>query len=379
MNIAILTQPLGHNYGGLLQAYALQTYLKGMGCHVETLDRRFESLVTLTVKNNNSSSVKICLENIKSNLIKRHREWVLANLVSFRKRKLIMSPPINNEIEIRNYFKGRDIDVFLVGSDQVWRPQYSPSILNFYLDFLDDVGSNASRIAYAASFGVDQWEYSDDLTDKCRKLAGKFDAVSVRESSAIKLCNEKLGVDAQLVLDPTMLLSIAEYKKLIDSCDQVENVGDVVYYSLDPSMIKENIANLIGSALGEKVFTVNAGFESKRALNSFISKRQFISIERWLYLFYNSSFVVTDSFHGTVFSILFNKPFVAIANSARGMARFDSLLTQFGLSERLIESSDGVSSHLLKNQIKWSKVNEKLDLLVGDSRNYLEVCLSSYK
>lgn len=379
MNVVILTQPLGHNYGGLLQAYALQAYLRKIGCDVETLDRRFEEPKRFSNESRRLKLSKIRLRSIKSFLIRSHRARQLENLVKFRKERLVMSPPISSEREIRDYFKGRKVDLFVVGSDQVWRPLYSPSILNFYLDFLDDVKSTAGRITYAASFGVDHWEYSTELTDKCRVLANKFDAISVRESSAVKLCLEKLGEKVQLVLDPTMLINPDEYKLLFCEHNLDERIEGVVSYMLDFTMEKKNITELVGKILEKKVSFIKADLNQSIKLHDMLSRRQFPSVEIWLKSFHKASFIVTDSFHGAIFSILFNKPFVVIGNSARGMARFDSLLSQFGLEERLVETEADVTPRLIQDKIDWVKVNEIRELLASASRNYLEKCISIYK
>src|SRR5690606_15864360 len=101
-------------------------------------------------------------------------------------------------------------DTYIVGSDQCWRPKYSPNITNYFLDFLNDK-QNVIRISYAASFGTSDWEFNEPETKMCRDLIQKFDAVSVRESSGIELCQKYLDKEAQHVLDPTMLLELDDY------------------------------------------------------------------------------------------------------------------------------------------------------------------------
>jgi polysaccharide pyruvyl transferase WcaK-like protein len=286
-----------------------------------------------------------------------------------------MSPRIAGEQEIRDYYRDRDFDAFVVGSDQVWRPRYSPSILNFYLDFLDDIKSPAKRIAYAASFGVDDWEYSSELTEKCKSLAQKFDSISVRERSAVELCRNKLGVPAEWVVDPTLLLEPADYGPLISWCEKKPATGCVLAYVLDPAPEKRSIAESVGRAVGANVFSIKPEYSITQARAKDVAKCRFPSVEGWLQAFHDASFVVTDSFHGTVFSILFNKPFIAIGNSARGMARFKSLLSQFGLTDRLVESPEGVSSVLIHAPVDWVNVNDKREQLAKAGRKFLNVHL----
>lgn len=375
MKIAILTQPLGHNYGGLLQAYALQTYLKRLGCEVETFDRRVKGAGKITLKSHGLNLAKLALGRIKSLPTENRQAWVLSELADFRDRSLIMSPRICSEQAVRDYYRERNFDAFVVGSDQVWRPRYSPSILNFYLDFLDDIKYSAKRIAYAASFGVSDWEYSIELTEKCRDLAQKFDAISVRESSAIELCTEKLDVNAQCVVDPTLLLEPEDYKSLIAECGESHHAGCVLSYVLDPAPEKRAIADSAARVMGAEAFSIKPEYSITQVRAKNVSKCWFPSVEAWLQAFHDASFVVTDSFHGSVFSILFNKPFVAVGNSARGMARFESLLLQFGLTERLISSPREVSPELLQSPIDWGAVNCKREALASAGRQFLQTNL----
>lgn len=375
LRIAILTQPLGHNYGGLLQAYALQTYLKKLGCEVETLDRRVEGAGRISLKGHALNLARLMMGRIKSLPTESRQAWVLSELAAFRDRRLTMSPRIASEQEVRDYYRDRYFDAFVVGSDQVWRPRYSPSILNFYLDFLDDIKSPAKRIAYAASFGVDDWEYPSDLTAQCRNLAQKFDSISVRESSAVELCRDKLGVYSDWVVDPTMLLEPEDYDLLIAECEANVHAGCILSYVLDSAPDKRSIADNVARALGVDLFSIKPEHSITQVRAKDIAQCGFPSVETWLQAFRDASFVVTDSFHGTVFSILFNKSFIAVGNSARGMARFESLLSQFGLTERLVESPNEVSPKLVHSKIDWTAVNDKRKALAIASRQFLQTQL----
>lgn len=375
MKISILTQPLGHNYGGLLQAYALQRYLKKIGCDVETLDRRAQPSKGALAKRYVINVIKLLFGRITSIPTAGRQAKALMNLAEFRNKRLVMSPTITSENDLRDYYRTRNFDAFLVGSDQVWRPRYSPSILNFYLDFLNDIKSPAKRIAYAASFGVDSWEYSSELTEKCKTLAQQFDVISVRESAAVDLCMEKLGVSAQCVVDPTLLLEPADYEPLIKGCGENVNADCVLSYVLDPALEKRSIADSVGSLLGVKVFSIKPEHSVAQVRVKDLGTCRFPSVESWLQAFRDASFVVTDSFHGTVFSIQFNKPFIAVGNSTRGMARFESLLSQFGLTERLVDSSNEVSPELILRKIDWDAVDNKRKALTGVGHQFLKTHL----
>jgi exopolysaccharide biosynthesis predicted pyruvyltransferase EpsI len=144
---------------------------------------------------------------------------------------------------------------------------------------------------------------------------------------------------------------------------------------LDPAPEKHSIAHNVGLALGTNVFSIKPEYSLTQVRATDIAKCRFPSVESWLQAFHDAPFVVTDSFHGTVFSILFNKPFIAVGNSARGMARFESLLSQFGLADRLVESPRKVSPELVHSQIDWEAVNDKREALSSASRQFLQTKL----
>ncbi|QSV13331.1 polysaccharide pyruvyl transferase family protein [Photobacterium ganghwense] len=253
-----------------------------------------------------------------------------------------------------SFIKYYNFDAFVVGSDQVWRPAYNSSLSTFFLDFLDENDTDTKRISYAASFGVDHCnEYSQEEIIKYSRLLEKFDLVSVREDSAVNLCNDVFKVKAHHVIDPTLLLSQNDYQELInkDSLNLSENEGDLMVYVLDKSESKKLIIDTISNRLSLSPFTVMAHSEND----------VFPPVTKWLKGFSDSKFVITDSFHGVAFSILFNKQFIAIGNKGRGLARFLSILKLFNLENRLIHSVEGLEKVDLSTQIDYKIVNEILD------------------
>ncbi len=377
MKIAILTQPLGHNYGGLLQAYALQVVLREMGIDAVTLDRRKPVSKAKAYRD----YVKFCIKKMRGRVktipTETRKSLVHRNLATFVSKHLKMSPPLLSSDELSRYCKGESFDGYLVGSDQVWRPKYSPCLSNFFLDFTsDNAFANAIKISYAASFGVDQWEYSDEQTSQGRKLAQEFDAIAVREESAIALCQDHLGVEAEWVIDPTLLLSPAHYEALINTAPTQPTNSGILCYVLDESTEKRSITAAIGTALGKQTFTVKPEKSLQHTKVSDIDMCRYPTVEAWLQGFRDSEFVVTDSFHGTAFAILFNKPFVAIGNPGRGLSRFQSLLGLLGLEARLITSRDELSEALLTAPINWHEINKRLKLSAIQSKAFLARNLS---
>ena len=213
------------------------------------------------------------------------------------------------------------------------------------------------RLAYAASFGVDCWEFTDFQTKRSQELIRDFSAVSVREFSGVDLCKRYLCCDASHVLDPTMLLDKEDYVRLIEDEDEPVSKGNLFTYILDESDGKQEIINEVASMLGLLPFTAMPEFPiNRRTIKRNLDKCIYPSVTRWLRSFMDAKFVVCDSFHGAVFSIIFNKPFVIIANKERGLARFSSLLHTFGLYDRIVSSMDNLHT-IIKTPIDWKRVN----------------------
>ncbi len=339
MKIAILTLPLHTNYGGILQAYALQTTLECMGHTVVVLDSDKHPNIRpwylrplvwgyyAILKYVKHRNVEIFPEK---KMMKGYQEYLIT---SQNTQKFV-----DNHINRRTYkslseIKPNEFDVIVVGSDQVWRVKYffGKCIKNAYLDFTK--GWNIKRIAYAASFGTDEWEYSPTQTEECKRAISLFDAVSVREDAGVALCKKYFGIDAKHVLDPTMLLSKEDYESLVDDTNSKPSEGDLLTYIIDETPEKVAIVDKISRIKGLKPYRVNSNFEN---LSADVNERIQPPVEQWLRGFMEAKFVVTDSFHACVFSIIFSKPFVVIGNEQRGVSRFKSLLGMFGLEDHLV-------------------------------------------
>lgn len=355
MKICILTQPLHTNYGGLLQAYALQTVLKRMGHDVLTEDRKYINRVTFIdmVKRINVIRILFGKKKIYSPTDEVLRV-ISKNTESFIKKHIAITPPVYSSDKHELF--GFNFDAYIVGSDQVWRPHYSPDLQNYFLDFVD--GQNVRRIAYAASFGTDKWELTPRQTEACAALLKQFDAVSVREDSAVELCKKHFGVDAVHLLDPTMLLEKEDYVGLVEQENEPHHSGKVMTYFLDGNAMKDSVTSEICRRLGGKHFSVTPKSRYSDVGSKHMEDCIFPSVTSWIRGFMGAEYVVTDSFHGTVFSIIFNKPFITIANKGRGISRFTSLLKMFGLEDRLIYSVDNLNESLINKKIDFDKVNE---------------------
>ena len=358
MKIGILTLPLHTNYGGILQAYALQTVLERMGHEVCLIEKRRVPLKLPLWKAPLSYGKRI-IKNLTGHpfpifyeqKINRERPIVRQNTDKFI-NKYIKRRIVNDYSDI----KETDFDAIVVGSDQIWRPKYFHDIEHAFLDFTE--GWNIRRIAYAASFGTDEWEYTPEQTERCRELIKNFDAVSVRESSGVDLCRKCLDVDAVHVLDPTMLLTKEDYIQLFENAKTPQSNGTLLCYILDETQVTTDLINKIAKAKNLVPFKVNSKVENKTAP---LKDRVQPPVEQWLRGFFDAEFIITDSFHACIFSILFNKQFVVIGNIDRGLSRIKSLLSIFSLENQLITACKSLEISL----INYNKENEKLTQLRG--------------
>ena len=262
-------------------------------------------------------------------------------------------------------------DTIIVGSDQVWRFKYwgRIEIKNAYLAFTK--GWNIKRIAYAASFGTDEWESSKLQTWILKKLVSQFNVVSVREISGIELCRKHFNVKAQQVLDPTMLLNSDNYIQLFKNVNTPQSSGTLLSYILDAGNEKEIIITRIANDLHLLPFQVNSKIEN---INVPLEERIQLPVEQWLRGFYDAKFVVTDSFHACVFAILFKKPFIVYGNKQRGLTRFISLLKTFGLEDRLITDIKDWDKNKY-DDINWNDIYLKLNQFRFDSEEFLKRAL----
>lgn len=378
MKIGILTQPLYTNYGGLVQCYALQTALQRMGHETVVLQREFNRQYTFKgaciyyVKHivklllGRKSSWHYYVSQDRRDYIAKETNKFVEAWINPRSEHCYTTEQLAAEVE------RLQLDVIIVGSDQVWRPYYSPCQPNYFLDFLDG-RKDIKKLSYAASFGSDEWTFDEPLTKLCGALLRQFDAVSVREQSAVGLCKEHFGVEAQHVFDPTLLLEKEEYKAV--SGQQSVRRGSLFCYVLDRSREKRDVIARIANQ--NKLLP----FESMPELPDDIyylygeiDKCVYPPVEDWLSAFDEAKMVITDSFHGTVFSIIFNKPFWVIGNEGRGLARFQSLLSLFGLEDRMLTPSR-LNEINLNQPINWEKVNHKREELKKLSLGFLETAL----
>lgn len=362
MKIGILTVPFNNNYGGFLQAFALKRVLQDMGHEVVFINRRRNKGTEFNYKviiKNILIKLGICKDKIKE--ISKYTE-------QFQKEYLY---PYTEEYYTKQELKkclDYKFDFVVVGSDQVWRYKSAgDSIDDFFCNFLD--GTNIPHFSYAASMGTDELEYPQEKIAVCSKLLKGFKAISVREQSAADILKTYFDVkDVQVVIDPTLLLDKQVYIDLFKKKYDKPQKPYIFTYVLDE---KEDLREAIN------------GFASKHEMDVVILRAQtgnlkeikvIEPVEKWLSALYYADYVVTDSFHGVVFSIIFNKPFVVYGNMRTGISRLDYLLGLLGIRERLMSSCNELP-RLLETSISWENLNKQIDGKRESSLSFLKEAL----
>lgn len=350
MKIATITFHWATNYGAVLQAYALQKYLISNDYNTEIIN-----YIPIRVK-------------ILQDLYQRKNKDFFTkerNINKFREKHMKISSKkyytINSLKKASNNY-----DIFICGSDQIWNESFICSSeskfiffgkkiknLSYYLSFVKD----KKRISYATSFGKEKLEESTNILIK--KELKLFEHIGVRENSGKKIV-EVLGLKAKVVLDPTLLLNGSNYSELIENKENIQKF-DLFSYILHNH--KEAIK--IDDFIYKKYFNI----ENDSKYNN-----EPIGIEEWLYNIKNSKFVVTNSFHGIVFSILFHTPFIAILIKGSGMNdRIETLLNKLNLKDRIIIDFDEDKIDNIKNSdIDWDNIDILLDELRKDSFEFLK-------
>ena len=358
MRIGIVTLPIHDNYGMILQNYALQKVLRSLGHIPITINFLYPTPLWRFV-------LSICKTLLLYFIPGRRRSFSSYRVKQSPRIKVFVDKYIVRTRPIRRYTRRLlhkyRIEGLIVGSDQVWRPGYNRYPEDMFLRFARR--AKIRKVAYAASFGVEEMEFSERQLKRCAPLLQRFDRVSVREASGVDLCRNYFHVEAEHVLDPTLLLDKEDYEAV---CTEVPRRTEkfMACYLLDPTQEQR----LHIDRMAEGLHLVPVYFTADRAAA--------LSVEEWLAMFRDAAYVVTDSFHGTVFSIIFGKPFITIVNKARGADRFVSLLRTLGLETRLISSAEKLTEELYCNSIDWQTVDAALSSARKKSMIYLEKALN---
>lgn len=357
MKIGILTFHCAHNYGAVLQCYAMQEFLRSKGYDVEVINYRPEYLLR-------PYKIFVLRRFLRKNPIKLLKAIITESLLlitrikRFRGFEKFIRERLNISAIVAENYLSSDYDAYIVGSDQVWNPKITHGFDSVY--FADFPFSKGERkfISYAAS--MEARALSSDQIDFFKRNLGNFDSLSVREDALLQLLQPLTSKHITHVLDPVLMAppqiwdSFSSDKKKVDKY--------VVVYQVRNHPDTLRIAHHIATQIGAKVKLLVAWpqYDVDRT-NQTASPEAFVDEIR------NAACVVTTSFHGTAFSIIFNRPFYTIKLNDGSDSRSTSLLDSLGLSERLI----GIGHSPLFTEIDFSKANQRVKELRLQSQSFL--------
>lgn len=332
MKISILTYHDEDNYGATLQAYATYRAIKELGHYPEIINLHMQH------RDNIFSKILFSLKRIKFN---RFRKKYMPNITRIYNslEDLQSNPPSS--------------DVYLVGSDQTWNPTISKEYaLAYFLDFGID---NQKRVSYASSFGTNSWiDTVYAKKEEIKSLLSRFSTLLVREDKGVEICREIFNVNSFQVVDPVLLFP--NYQELTGN---VKKNNQLVVYKIvnDPLFYKKALN--IGLELGCPVSSVG----SLRQIKG-IKTRYPESIEKWIKSIASANYIFTDSFHGTVLSLLYHKQFVVYVGDKGKMSRIYSILRLVGLEDRIFSESDSIQNIVdsLQTPIDYKTVDSILSI-----------------
>ncbi|WP_246200790.1 polysaccharide pyruvyl transferase family protein [Agromyces allii] len=348
--VLIRTLPLRNgNIGGVLQAYALQTVLRELGASVVTdtsTKHRWTARWTL-------GAFRALITGAPVRASPKIRNEMNARLLAFVESRMATIDTTQSRSARKTSLQA---EVAVVGSDQVWRPRYGDTARNMFAD-LDAVGWQGKRISYAASFGTESaLEFSSDQKRKSSILLGEFSAVSVRETSAVRICADEFGVTAVQHADPVFLLSPSHYRHLAEK--GTAEGGGIFAYVLDSTDSTRFILDTAASVRGVVAHGVlPLPYAGRKAFEQNPLLFSMPTVEDWLAGIARADLVITDSFHGTALSLVLNRPFWVLDNPLRGTTRISSLLSRFNLSHRSVSHAPSPGED---TRIDWVAVNQTI-------------------
>lgn len=313
MKTGIITFHFAHNYGAMLQAYALMSCLEELGHEVEIinyipkkLDKEY-SINPFTHINKPKYFIK---QAIKFPI--RLRQYSIFN--EFLNEKMKLSKKVETQLELQQI--SREFDNIIVGSDQVWNDNITGEINTYFLDF---AGENTKKISYAASFGKS--EASEFIKKSIKKNLPLFYKTSVREDKGLEIINNEVNVKAIQVCDPVFLLESEEWAKKINN-EKYSDEKYILYYSLQDNKELESYSEEISKKMGLPIFSIHPLCKTQK-----VKGKQLFNVGpiEFLDLIKNAEVVCTNSFHAVAFSVIFKKKLIHVAHSKLS-SRVESLL-----------------------------------------------------
>lgn len=377
MKIGIITIQKCNNYGADLQAFALQRKLQLMGYEAENIDYLF-------YKHPEYKKTRKSRPSFKLSLVNRLKEWLfpkitklrgLRNRSAVKARQKAFEDFFNENVKTSRRYNTIDdlyanppkYDVYITGSDQVWNPRTGASIEPYFLTFAPD---GAKKISYAASFGVASLPPSAYF--KYSKWLESYSSISLREANGVRLARQFVGcVGPVAVCDPTLLLTADEWKSAARSVDGVKAGEYLLVYDLNVCPGLWELAHKWAKKLNLAIVRIcrSAGCENIPG----VVNMEAVGPGEFVWLVANAKAVVTTSFHGTAFSVIFNRPFYSVI--PKGMSnsgRILNLVSKFNLSNRVVNELDCRNVELSEDIDNFSNA---LELFRAESLNYLKTAI----
>lgn len=342
MKVALITYHNADNYGATLQTYATYKIIEELGHEVELIDLRIDEP---------NSILKKILLYLKHQRFSSFRKKYFKNKTKYflSLAELQRNPPI--------------ADVYIVGSDQTWNSDISKDKARaFFLDFGDRA---VKRISYASSFGKKEWEDTQWVSkEDIVVLLNRFKAVSVREASGIAICENTFSIKAIQVLDPVLLHN--DYSELTGV---LKAQNEIVLYKLVNDPLFYNKVRQLSEFLDIPLRSIG----SLRRLSG-VRCNYPESLPDWIKAIGESKYVFTDSFHGTVLSLIYKKQFVIFVGNPKLVTRISSLLELVGLEDRICSTSDDLEKikSIMDELIDYDIVTSRLKSLCITSIDFLK-------
>lgn len=356
-DVAVYGLWYGNNYGSIITYYALTCVLEDMNFSYAMI--------------RNPLGREIDIDSLNR-----------SHPLRFAKEHYKITPllPLNRLSELNDNFSA-----FLLGSDQMWNYYLSKPYRQSY--FFDFVAEEKIKVAYATSFGIDKYLGPKEDKQITKYNLHRFNGISVRDDFSKRICEEDFEVSSEVLLDPVFLCSVEKYNELITEAENYHIDEDYIFaYILDPNPVIGANLQRIAEQTQKKVVVVFNQIGDKDNLKEqlnissvYVTYEMDPTVNEWLYLYKNAQFVLTDSFHGTCFSIIFEKPFIVLKNNGRGGNRFPYLLGELGLLERMIENPEEFVTKFeesgLNTKIDYEKVKGILDDRKRTSLKWLKEAL----
>ena len=348
--VGILTFPNSPSFGASLQMLGMFQALKGLGVTPEVINYINPYMKSQKhISSSHSSLLRKLLLAINSMPMKK----------KFRRfeQQLALYPhtPINDAGKLKTL--ADRYDYMVCGSDQVWNPLITGNDQSYFFDFCED---NSKKIAYAPSFGVDI--LPEENRAAVAKELKKFEALSVRETRGKEIIEELTGLTCPVVIDPSMLLDKDAWLRL---AKRPENLPPkyIVYFIFNHNENVKAFANQLSNEKGLPVITLGGGLLTRLKDPRNIGV---IGPDEWLYAIANAEYVITDSFHGAAFSIIFERSLIVSMASATN-SRLITLMQTFHMEDRVLGditfNPNGQTNYATVNKIMQQKRNDGLEYL----------------